>query len=168
MIARADAIVVLGCRLRPDGRAGRALERRVAAGVALHAAGAAPLVVLSGGGAGPRPEAEVMRELALSLGAPAASLLLETASRDTIENALCSAALLRARGLERAILVTDRYHALRAGLLFRRAGVEVVRVATPPARLARDWPMWLREALALPRSLVRLALGRRFRGLPRR
>ena len=156
----ADAIVVLGCRLPADGRPGGAMQRRVAAGVALLAAGAAPRLLLSGGGSGPLSEAEVMRALALALGAPASALLLEDRSRNTIENALCSAALLRQSGLARVIVVTDRYHALRARLLFRGAGLEVVRVASPPPRLRRDWPMWLREALALPRSLALLALGR--------
>jgi uncharacterized SAM-binding protein YcdF (DUF218 family) len=156
----ADAIVVLGCRLPRDGHPGGAIERRVAAGVALLAAGAAPLLLLSGGGSGPRSEAAAMRELALGLGAPEPALLLEPRSRDTIENALCSAALLRARGLSRVIVVTDRYHALRARVVFRHAGLAVVRVASPPARLGRDWPMWLREGLALPRSLALLASGR--------
>jgi uncharacterized SAM-binding protein YcdF (DUF218 family) len=156
----ADAIVVLGCRLPRDGRPGGAIERRVAAGVALLAAGAAPHLLLSGGGAGPRSEAEVMRELALGLGAPEAALLLEPRSRNTIENALCSAALMRDLGLSSVIVVTDRYHALRARIVFRHAGLAVLRVAAPPARLRRDWPMWLREGLALPRSLALLALGR--------
>jgi uncharacterized SAM-binding protein YcdF (DUF218 family) len=156
----ADAIVVLGCRLPEDGRPGAALERRVAAGVALLASGEAPRLVLSGGGAGPRPEAEIMRELALVYGAPEAALLLEPRSRDTIENAFCSATLLRRQGLLRVIVVTDRYHLLRARLLFRYAGLEVVRAAAPPAQLARDWPMWLREAIALPHSLALVALRR--------
>jgi uncharacterized SAM-binding protein YcdF (DUF218 family) len=156
----ADAIVVLGCRVPEDGRAGGALERRVAAGVALLAAGAAPRLVLSGGGTGRVPEAEVMRTLALGYGAPEAALLLETRSRDTIGNAFCSAALLRAEGLSRVIVVSERYHLLRARILFRRAGMDVVRIAGPPGRGTRDWPMWLREIVALPRSLVVVALRR--------
>jgi uncharacterized SAM-binding protein YcdF (DUF218 family) len=156
----ADAIVVLGCRLPKDGRPGAAIERRVAAGVALLASGAAPLLVLSGGGDGARPEAEVMRQLALAYGAPEVALLLETRSRNTVENAICSAALLRDRDASRVIVVTDRYHLLRAQFLFRHAGLEVVRAAAPPTRLARDWAMWLREAVALPRSLARLAVRR--------
>ena len=96
---RADAIVVLGCRLADDGRSGAAIERRVAAGVALLAAGAASRLVLSGGGAGPRPEAEIMRAMTLNYGAAEAALLLETQSRNTVENAFHSAALLRRHGL---------------------------------------------------------------------
>jgi uncharacterized SAM-binding protein YcdF (DUF218 family) len=161
----ADAIVVLGCRLPEDGRPGTAIERRVAAGVALLAAGAAPRLVLSGGGTGRRPEAEIMRTLALGYGAPETALLLETRSRDTIENAFCSAELLRREGLSRVIVVSDRYHLLRARLLFGRAGLDVVRVAAPPGRGARDWPMWLREIVAFPRSLVVLALRRYQRDL---
>jgi uncharacterized SAM-binding protein YcdF (DUF218 family) len=153
---KADAIVVLGCRMPRDGTLGSAMERRVATGVALLREGVAPRLVLSGGGEGARPEAEAMRELALRLGAAETTILLEARSRNTIENASLSAALLRRHGLRRVVVVTDRYHALRARLLFRWAALEVVAVAAAPGRLRRDWKMWLRESVALPRSLLRL------------
>ena len=53
--SKADAIVVLGCR-GPTG-----LRRRLEIGIRLFDQGAAPLLVLSGGGGGPTPEAELMR-----------------------------------------------------------------------------------------------------------
>jgi uncharacterized SAM-binding protein YcdF (DUF218 family) len=155
----AQAIVVLGCRLPRDGRPGSAIERRVEVGVALLASGAAPFLVMSGGGDGPRAEADVMRDLAVQLGAPETALLLERQSRNTLENATSSAVLLKARGLQRVILVTERYHLFRARLLFRSAGLDVVGEAAPPTQFRRDWLMWLREALALPRSLLRLVSG---------
>jgi len=49
--------------------------------------GAAPLLVLSGGGTGSVPEAEIMRRMALARGAPEVVLLIEPGSRDTVENA---------------------------------------------------------------------------------
>jgi len=57
-----DAIVVLGCR----GSA--ALKRRLEIGIRLFESGAAPLLVLSGGGSGPLPEAEAMRWAAIAHG----------------------------------------------------------------------------------------------------
>ena len=152
---RADAIVVLGARLRPDGTPGQALARRIAAGVALYRQGAASLLLLSGGGERHRAEAQAMAEAALAAGVPAAALLVEAESANTVENAFLSAALLRQRGLGAVLLVTERYHLFRARLLFRRAGLVVVDVVAPPADWRQDWPMWLREAVALPRSLWR-------------
>ena len=155
-----DAIVVLGCRLPPDGGPGGALFRRVQHAAALWQEAAAPLVLLSGGGEGPRPEAHVMRELAVAAGVPAGSLLIEAGSRNTFENAVFCARLLRERGLGRVLVVTDAYHLLRARLLFRAAGLDVAGASAPPPRFPRDLPMYAREAVAIPRSLLRLVFQR--------
>jgi uncharacterized SAM-binding protein YcdF (DUF218 family) len=76
-----DAIVVLGCR----GPA--ALRRRLEIGIRLFERGAAPFLVLSGGGNGPLPEAEIMRRAAIAHGVSETALLIDTVSRDTVENA---------------------------------------------------------------------------------
>ena len=152
---RAEAIVVLGARLLPDGTPGSALSRRVAVGIALWRQGAAPLLLLSGGGSRGRAEAHAMAEAALAAGVPKTALLIEARSSNTLENAFESAALLSARGLGSVLLVSERYHLYRARLLFRRAGLSVVAGVAPPGNWRQDWPMWLREGAALPRSLWR-------------
>jgi uncharacterized SAM-binding protein YcdF (DUF218 family) len=146
----ADAIVVLGCGARSR------LARRVERGVGLYRADVAPLLVLTGGGRGPEPEAAAMRRLALAAAVPEAALLIEPHSRNTWENARESARLLRLRGLRRVVLVSDRVHLPRAALLFRRAGLNVAgRVGVRPPS-----PLWelgavFREIAALPKSLYR-------------
>ena len=146
----ADAVVVLGCR----GAAG--LTRRLDYGLRLFQSGAAPLLLLSGGGAGSVPEAEIMRRMALARGVPDAELLVEPGSRDTIENARESARLLRPRGGRVVLLVSDRAHLPRAALLFRLAGLRVVRWAgVPPPSILWEIDAIVRECVALPRSLAR-------------
>ena len=95
---------MLGCR--PAAR----LRRRVECGVRLYREGVAPVLLLSGGGNGPEPEAEIMRHIALAHGVPPAALLIEPHSRDTVGNARETARLLRAHGLRSAVLVSDRAH----------------------------------------------------------
>ena len=149
---QADAIVVLGCRLRRSGPSA-ALSRRVALGVELYRAGRAPLLLLSGGSG----EAAAMRALAIEAGVPEGALLCEDTSRNTAENAANSARLLRERGLGRVVLVSHRAHLLRARLLFRRTGVTVVGAtgveASSPAQALF---LALYEAAALPYNLLRL------------
>jgi uncharacterized SAM-binding protein YcdF (DUF218 family) len=158
----ADAIVVLGCRLAPDGRPSERLRRRVARGIELYRARRAPLLLLSGGGSGPVAEADIMRELALAAGVPAAALMLEPGSRNTVENALNTARLLRSRGISRIVLVSDQIHLPRAALLFRLAGLDVVgRAGIPTRSSGRAVAAAFYELGALPRSLVRLWAGRR-------
>lgn len=54
----------------------------------------------------------------------------ETQSRNTAENATMSAAILRAAGIRRVVLVTQAFHMPRAARLFRDAGIEVVPAPT--------------------------------------
>jgi uncharacterized SAM-binding protein YcdF (DUF218 family) len=162
-LAGADAIVVLGCRVGPDGVPSGALIRRIDCAVQLFQGGAARLLVLSGGGGGPVPEAQIMRERALGWGVPEAALLIEPASRNTFENARETARLLDMYGLRSVLLVSHRTHLPRAILLFRCVGLKVVgcAAASPPSR---TWEICsaFHELAALPASLMRLVLRARF------
>jgi uncharacterized SAM-binding protein YcdF (DUF218 family) len=152
----ADTIVVLGCRVRLDGTPSSQLRRRAALGVALYDAGAAPRLLLSGGGE-PVSEAQVMAELAKAAGVPPGALLCEATSRNTAENALNSASLLRELGLSRVLLVSSRAHLPRARCLFRLAGLRVIGSAGVPARSARRALVaGVVEIVALPRSVWRV------------
>ncbi len=166
---RFDAIVVLGAAVGADGRPGKALRRRVAEGVRRHEAGAAPVLLLSGGmgggpGGGVPAEAEAMRDLALAAGVAEARLVLETESRSTLENARCSARIMRARGWRRALVVTDAVHLPRTLLAFRALGIEAKGAAVMGG--ARDEPLWTwpvhlaREALTFLWYGVLIAAGR--------
>ena len=149
----ADAIVVLGCR----GSAG--LTRRLDRGIDLFRKGAAPLLLLSGGGTGRVPEAEIMRRMALARGVPDPALLVEPGSRDTVENAWGAARLLRSQGRRSVLLVSDRAHLPRAALLFRLAGLRVAGWAgVPPPSIQWEIGAAIRECAALPKSLVRALL----------
>jgi len=123
--------------------------------------GAAPLLLLSGGGTGPVSEAEIMRRMALARGVPDTALLVEPESRDTVENAREAARLLRSRGGRKVLLVSDRAHLPRAVLLFRLAGLHVAGWSgVPPPSIHWEVGAAVRECVALPRSLARALLAR--------
>jgi uncharacterized SAM-binding protein YcdF (DUF218 family) len=106
----ADVIVILGSRVYPGGVPGPALTRRAQHAVALYQQGFAPIILCSGGvGASPPAEAVAACHLAETLGAPPNALLREDQSHSTEENALYTAALLRANGWRTAIIVSDGY-----------------------------------------------------------
>lgn len=158
--SRYDVIVVAGCRVLKGGQASPALERRVQLAVARWRAGQAPRIVLTGGfGTFPPSEAEAAAQVARGLGVPASALVLETASRSTLENARLARRLTDA---QRVLLVTDSYHVYRARWVFRQyfATVEAVgSVAPASSRVAGS----LREVGALVlyrlRALLQDGLG---------
>ena len=123
-LAPRDAIVVLGAPLTPHGELSPILEERVAAAVALYRAGAARHVVASGGtthGA-PRAEADAIAEALRAAGI--ADVLVENRSLTTRENARYTAELLAPLAARSVWIVTQPFHARRAALLFRRAGLD--------------------------------------------
>jgi len=147
---------VLGCRLLAGSRPSERLRRRVALAVGLYREGKAPLLLMSGGGAGTVSEAPVMRDLASEAGVPETALLLEAESQNTFENAANTARLLREIDKTRIVLVSDRAHLPRAARMFRRAGLEVVGVAGVPASsMRRAIGAVLYEMASLVRGLFR-------------
>ncbi|CAA0090350.1 Uncharacterised protein [Halioglobus japonicus] len=151
VIAPADAIVLLGGAMRGDTHIGALPDLnqhadRLVYAVALFKAGKAPLIVLTGGGVvGARTEAEQMKDLLEVMGVPGQYVLLENASRNTHDNAVHTAQLLKAQGMERILLVTSAYHMRRSLALFEAQGLDVVPAPTDYQRLAMPQilPNWL-------------------------
>jgi uncharacterized SAM-binding protein YcdF (DUF218 family) len=86
-------------------------------------------LVFTGGSGGlltvEEPEAETAGRLFEALGVPKDRIVLETASRNTHENALYTARLVQPKAGERWLLVTSAWHMPRAIGCFRKAGFEV-------------------------------------------
>ncbi len=117
---RFDAVVVLGCRVHPDGTPGPTLVRRAKEGARLVREGRAPRLILSGGKVGSETtEASAALPIALAEGLSRDAILLEERSTTTEQNATEVAALL-ADPEARLLVVTDAYHVLRSVRLFRR------------------------------------------------
>jgi uncharacterized SAM-binding protein YcdF (DUF218 family) len=106
-------------------------------------------------------EADIMQAIASAAGVPEHALRIERDSRNTVENAIETARLLAAVDGRSVVLVTDRYHASRARLLFRAAGLRVVALHAPPRTLGETLPQAGAELVRLPISLLRLLLHRR-------
>lgn len=158
-----QALVVLGAALRPDGRPRPALARRIETAARRFAEGAAPLVLVTGGArpAGRMTEAAAMHAALVEQGVPPGAILVEDRARDTVDNARLSIPMLRAAGVERAWIVTDRVHMPRALAIFRLMGMPC---RGAPCAGPAGWPGALyraRETAALPGAAAR-ALAERF------
>jgi uncharacterized SAM-binding protein YcdF (DUF218 family) len=160
----ADAIVVLGAPLRPDGGLTPIVEERVRAGVELWYQGRAGWLCMTGGltVCSTVTEGDGMAAAAVALGVPRPQLLIERMSRNTIENARNTARVLLPRGLRRVWLVTQPFHLRRAAFWFRRAGLEplgwYIRDSIQFADPWRGLRWVLREYGAL--AMARLTAGR--------
>jgi uncharacterized SAM-binding protein YcdF (DUF218 family) len=157
VIAPADTIVLLGGAMRGDTHMGTLPDLnqhadRLVHAVALYKAGKAPLILLSGGGGeGARPEAQQMKDVLAVMGVPAKHVMLENDSRDTRGNAVNSARLLKAKGMQRILLVTSAYHMRRSVALFEAQGLEVVPAPTDFQQLVAKQvlPSWVPQVTNL-------------------
>lgn len=158
-------IVIFGAAVRPDGGASEALLRRV--GYGLDAAREHPEApILCSGGvvrAGPS-EASLMAELLGKDGIAPERLILDEASRNTLENCVAAAAAAVRGGHPHIVACSDAYHLPRIRMLLRLMGVPSrpapFRRGPSGPPLAHRVGMGLRETLATPRS-VAILLARR-------
>lgn len=121
----ADVIIVLGAGLNRNNTPSPAHRSRSYRAADLWAQGFAPTIICTGGlpGWATRSEADACRELLVSRGVPEDAIVLEARSRSTEENALYSREIMTANGWQTAVVVSDRYHLLRANWLFSNAGI---------------------------------------------
>jgi uncharacterized SAM-binding protein YcdF (DUF218 family) len=66
-----------------------------------------------------------MRALAVSLGVPGSSIILEENAGNTYENVIFSRDILNKKGWKDAILISSPYHMLRVSLVCKKAAPDI-------------------------------------------
>jgi uncharacterized SAM-binding protein YcdF (DUF218 family) len=128
---RADAIVLLGCRIGPSGRPMIPAMRRAEVAASAYHRGVAKVIVASGGRRwGEHAEASSLKRELVRAGVPEAAIIEELCSLSTHENAVFTAAILRRLGAGGAAIVTCWWHMPRALENFRAAGIDAVPLPT--------------------------------------
>ena len=115
-VVKADAMVVLGGG-KPE-RPARAVE--------LFKTGEAPLIICTGIG-----DADANEACLTNAGVPASAVFLESRSRTTRENAEFTIAMLHARHLKSAIIVTSWFHSRRALACFEHYAPDIKFYSRP-------------------------------------
>lgn len=122
----ADAILVLGAAVRPDGSPSNMLRDRLDDGIALYKRGAAPKIIMSGdNGTASYNEVAVMKQYAVDHGVPAEDIFCDHAGFSTYES------MYRAKhvfGVEKLIVATQTYHLYRALYAAQGLGMEAIGV----------------------------------------
>ena len=145
----ADAIVVLGAA-QYDGRPSPVLAARLDHALLLWKAGYAPRIVVTGG---KRPgdrytEATASADDLIARGVPDSAILREVQGTSTWESLAATARILRNRGLESVLVVSDPYHSLRARETARELGLDAHAspTLTSPVSGWSEWKHMFREA----------------------
>lgn len=149
------AVIVLGCQVRGETPSTMLARRLDAALETLSEHPNAVCVVSGGKGSGEDiSEAEAMRRYLVERGIPDERIILEDRSVDTRGNIRFSAELLKERGIDSAVIVTNEFHQYRADIYARRNGLTAGHHSgkTPLYNLPN---YWVREWAALYDAFVR-------------
>ncbi len=122
-----DVIVVLGAA-QLDGTPGPVLQQRLEHALELHQEGVAPVVVTTGGALAGDPftEGGVGRQWLIDQGLAQDEALAVEVGRDTVTSLEATAEVMRDRGWDTAVVVTDRPHVLRSVTMLQDQGVDAV------------------------------------------
>jgi uncharacterized SAM-binding protein YcdF (DUF218 family) len=147
-VPTAQAIVVLGGGTealespRPITEVSGAGDRVLYAAW-LYQQGKAPVILASGGlldwSSQQTTPAQDMAALFELFGIPPEAIWLQSESRNTYEDALFSAKILKEKGIQRILLVTSAWHMPRSVRLFRAQGLEVLPAPTDFYVTDADW-----------------------------
>jgi uncharacterized SAM-binding protein YcdF (DUF218 family) len=154
-----DAIVVLGAA-QYVGRPSPVLRARLDHALDLWQRGLAPRLIFTGGtGIGDTTsEAAVSRNYALKHGVPDTAILMEDKGRTTQESLAAVSAIMHARQMRTAILVSDPFHMLRLRILSTQYGVDAYTSPTKTspisANKAQAFAYVLSESIKVPMMIV--------------
>ncbi len=124
----ADAIIILGASLKPDGNPSDALNDRLIVGADLFKQGKAGKLIVSGDdGQNRTDEVSVMKQKLLELGVPEDSIIKDDHGYRTYES--CKRAK-NVFNIDSAILVTQKFHLVRALYVCNELDVNSVGVAS--------------------------------------
>ncbi|MCX4691315.1 YdcF family protein [Streptomyces sp. NBC_01408] len=151
-----DHVVMLGSGLVGGDRVPPLLASRLRKGQEIYEAqlarGGRPPVLLTSGGKGSDEkvaEARAMADWLIAQGVPAEHIALEDRSTTTEENMRFSREIMAAQDpAYRCVVVTNNFHAFRAAMLARKAGVNGQVLGSPTAKYY--WPSaTIREFVAV-------------------
>jgi uncharacterized SAM-binding protein YcdF (DUF218 family) len=154
----ADAALVLGAAVLGD-EPSPVLVERLRHAQQLFETGQVRAIVVTGGRSpeDELSEAEASRDWLVRQGVPADAIVLENASRTTIENLALAKPVLDAHGLKSVLVVSDPLHMRRAMLIADRLGIAAASSPTQTSRY-QSWgttlPFLGRETWFMAQYLV--------------
>jgi vancomycin permeability regulator SanA len=154
-VPAAPVALVLGARVFPDGTPSPFLAARLDVARRLYAAGKVRAVVVSGDGmAEEYNEPEAMRTYLIDAGMPAEAVVADQAGFDTYDSAVRA---LQIFGVNKLIVVTQRYHLPRAVATCRALGIDATGVGDDSVRHGVAWRRGaIRDQLACVKTVIDL------------
>jgi uncharacterized SAM-binding protein YcdF (DUF218 family) len=156
--ATGDVAIVLGAAVWTD-KPSPVFQARIDHAILLFEKGQVGHLLFTGGLADgdELSEAEAAKRYAVERGVPESAILMEEESRTTHENLSNAKREMKRRGLRSAVIVSDPFHMLRAGMLADRIEMEHVESPTETSRykgIGTQGEQVVREVYFVSRVLI--------------
>lgn len=143
---KADAVVVLGAQVKPDGKPSVMLRERLDTGIEIYKAGLSERIIMSGDhGSDDYDEVNTMKDYAIDQGVPSEHIFMDHAGFSTYESMYRAKEIFQA---ENIIVVTQKYHLYRAIYDAEAMGMQAEGVACDTAVYSGDKYRKFRESIA--------------------
>ena len=143
---KADAVLVLGAKVKADGEMSPMLKERVDYGIEIYRRGLTKKIIMSGDHSREDyDEVNTMKNYAVEQGVPSEDIFMDHAGFSTYES------MYRARdvfGAKRIVIVSQRYHLYRALYVAERLGLDAYGVSADLRPYAGQETREVREILA--------------------
>jgi len=157
-LGHADAALVLGNTVNPDGTPSPRLKARLDKALSLYRDGYFPKIIVSGAtGKEGVPEGTAMKKYLVQAGVPESAVIVDDQGVDTFASAKNTAEILRAGKSKSILVVTQYFHIPRSKLSLSRFGISPIYNAHPDYFEARDIYSILREGPAYLKYFIRPA-----------
>lgn len=121
-----DVAIIFGAEMYPSGRPSPYLQARLDLGADLYRSGKAKVLIVSGDNAAEHHhETTNMRRYLIKVGVPAEHIVEDEHGLDTYDTCVRA---IKVFGVDRALLVSQRYHLTRAVATCRAVGVDAIGV----------------------------------------
>lgn len=148
----ADAIVVLGAGVRPDGSLSPMLEERLNTGIELYNQGVADCILMSGDhGTKGYDEVNAMKAYAIEKGIPSERIFMDHAGFSTYETMYRAKEIFK---VEKVVVVTQEYHMYRSLYIANKLGIEADGVPCDTRQYKGAFYRGVREVLARNKDFV--------------
>ena len=146
-----DCIIVLGAGIWGD-KPSPMLQDRLDEAIKLYEEGIAPKLIMSGdNGQEGYDEVNVMKDYAITKGIPSEDIFMDHAGFSTYESIYRAKEVFK---VEKAIIVTQKYHLYRALHIGNKLGINVTGVGADPRKYSGQIFRELREILARNKDFI--------------
>lgn len=146
---KADAAIILGAMVLPNGNLSKWLEVRTKAGLELYQQGMVNYLIVSGGkGYEGHFEGDSMRNYLVAHGVPEERIIVDNNGINTYHTAKNYLHIANEHGFKSVIAVSHYYHIARTTTLLKRLGVEDVQGYAPAISEQPDLISLPREFMA--------------------